>query len=238
MKKNIFSTLLCIQLSLAYAMAQGVPADSLFKAYRQDTANNCASIALIKANLNVFGLDGLYSQRKLSDSTTEFILKDKRKITLSKRETELARSHFRVDTSNAKSPYLHQVIAISQICYAIMAKTFSDEFPQLSRKSFEKDLDYITQTSFDVRFGTNLLGTGGYTMTLNRYASISGKKGVVVWSPHHTVFANNTTCDMPGNSSLFKKWTKSYIRFWGRMYIDPKITTVPEKYLNEATSIK
>jgi hypothetical protein len=238
MKKNIFSTLLCIQLGLACAMAQGVPADSLFKAYRQDTANNCASIALIKANLNVFGLNGLYTQRKLNDTTSEFTLKDKRKITLSKRETELAKSHFRVDTSNAKSPYLHQVIATSQICYAIMAKTFSDEFPERSKKSFEKDLDYITQTSFDVRFGTNLLGTGDHTLILNRYASISGKKGVVVWSPHHTVFANNTTCDMPGNSSVFKKWTKSYIRFWGRMYIDPKLTTVPEKYLNEAASSK
>ncbi|MBB6239951.1 hypothetical protein HDC90_004613 [Pedobacter sp. AK013] len=238
MKKNILYTFLCIQISLTFAMAQGVPADSLIKAYRQDTANNCASIALIKANLNVFGLDGLYTQRKLSDSTTEFTLKDKRKITLSKRETELARSHFRVDTSDAKSPYLHEVIATSQICYAIMAKTFSDEFPQLSKKSFDKDLDYITQTSFDIRFGTNLLGTGDYTIIMKRYASIYGKKGAVVWSPHHTVFANNTTCDMPGNSSVFKKWTKSYIRFWGRMYIDPELTTVPEKYLREAGSSK
>jgi hypothetical protein len=200
---------------------QGVPSDSLFKAYTQDTANNCASIALIKANLNAFGLYGIYKEKVLDKITSEYTLKDGSKILITKAEIDFARKKFSVDTSNATSAYLRNIVKTSVVCYALMGKRFGIEFPDLGSSSYEKNIDFISDVSFDVRFGIYLLGTADYFIFLTRWANIRGKKGVVVWSPHHTVFASEKKCDMRGDASNFYRGTKSYIRFWGRMYIDP-----------------
>ena len=223
--KNVRLIMFFVIVGLSYdsLCGQGVPADSLFKAYRQDTANNCASIALIKANLNAFGLNGLFIEMRVNDTANEYTLKDNSKITITSFELELAKTKFNADTSNAITPYLKSILRTSLICYAIMAKKFPDEFPKLSSPSYEANLDYISKVSFDVRYGINLLGTGDFFIFLRRWSNIEGKNGVVVWSPHHTVFASERKCDMQGSASNFYSGTKSYIRFWGRMYIDPTV---------------
>jgi hypothetical protein len=207
--------------------SQEVPADSLFNAYKQDSANNCAAIALIKANLNAFGFD-LFIERRIDDSTREFLLKDSTKILLTDSDIQLAKRKFNADTSSATTPYLKKIVEQSILCYAIMAKKFPYEFPQLATSSYEDNLAFISDISFDVRFGINLLGTGEYFIFLKRWANIRGKKGVVVWSPHHTVFASERRCDMQGSASNFYRGTWSYIKFWGRMYIDtPALASRP-----------
>ncbi|MCJ0743702.1 hypothetical protein [Pedobacter montanisoli] len=226
MKKLLFSpifVLLLISASFAPSHAQGVPADSLFVAYKQDSANNCASIALIKANLNAFGLNGIYKERIIDNNTREYLLRDSSKILLTNAELQLAREKFNADISPATTPYLKSIVDVSLICYAIMAKKFPHEFPVLAAPTFEENLAYISDVSFNVKYGTNLLGTGEYFfIPRGRYSGIRGKIGAIVWSPGHTVFANNRKCDMPGSSANFYKFTKSYLRFWGRMWIDPR----------------
>jgi hypothetical protein len=222
MKKISIILLLGFSIQGMYfkSFGQGIPADSLFVAYKQDSANNCASIALIKANLNVFGFDGLFKETAINDTTEEFFLKDSSKIILTNAELELARTKFNADTSSATTPYLQRIVRISLVCYAIMAKKFHSEFP-FSDTSYQKNLEHISAVSFNVKYGTNLLGTGDYFFIPRwRYVSIIGKKGAVVWSPGHTVFAYESKCDMRGNSSNFSKHSRSWWRFWGRMWID------------------
>lgn len=222
MKNSSIALLLMLCFCVSKVVAQGVPADSLFVAYKQDSANNCASIAIIKANLNAFGLNGIYKERIIDDNHKEYLLRDSSKIVLTASELQLARERFNADISPATTPYLKNIVDVSLICYAIMAKKFPDEFPKLAFDTYEKNLAYISDVSFNVKYGTNLLGTGEYFfIPRGRYSSIKGKIGAIVWSPGHTVFASNRKCDMQGSSANFYKFTKSYLRFWGRMWIDP-----------------
>lgn len=224
MKKIFYKGFIVIVICFCVSnlFGQGVSADSLFIAYKQDSANNCASIALIKANLNAFGFKGIYKERIIDDTTKEYLLKDSSKILITASEFELAKAKFNADTSNATTPYLKDILRVSLICYAMMAKKFLSEFPKLASENYHENLDYISDVSFNVKYGTNLLGTGDYFfIPRGRYNSIVGKKGAVVWSPGHTVFASGRKCDMQGSSSNFYKFTKSYLRFWGRMWIDP-----------------
>jgi hypothetical protein len=167
---------------------------------------------------------GIYKQRNVGKNQKEYVLKDQNIVLLNDSEIDLARKQMRIDVSGANSPYLKSIIDTSAVCYAIMAKRFPIEFPKLAKKTYEENLAYISDVSFDVRYGINLLGTGDYVIFLRRWSSIVGLNGVVVWSPGHTVFASDYKCDMRGNASNFSRGSKSYIRFWGRMYIDPNQT--------------
>ncbi|MDI1256954.1 MAG: hypothetical protein PSV16_12730 [Flavobacterium sp.] len=226
--KNKFIYISIFFLISIKCLSQGVPADDLFRAYVQDTANNCASIALIKANLNAFGLKSIYSVKALDADTNIYTLKNKDEVSITKVELDLAAKQFRVNTTNATTPYLKSIVDTSVVCYAIMAKRLHIILPQLSKGNYKDDLAYISDVSFTVYDGVDLLGTGDYVVNLGRHwRKITGKKGVVVWSPHHTVFASERKCDMPGEAAEFHKWTKSYIRFYGRMYIDTEEVTPP-----------
>ena len=214
----------CISLIISHTViGQSVSAENLFNCYWQDSANNCASIAMIKANLNAFGLDGIFQRSRVNDSTMSYLLKDETVVTVTNNELSLARNMFNADTSNCNTPECAAILHVSFECYAIMAKRFHDEFPWFKSANYENAITYISDTSFDIRYGTNLLGTEAYFFVPKFwYAGIVGKKGAIVWSGHHTVFASDYKCDMRGNSSNFRKGSKSYLRFHGRMWIEPK----------------
>lgn len=222
MKNSFLFFVLTIVFYSGYA--QGVPAEKLFNCYWQDSANNCASIAMIKANLNAFGLNGIFTRNKINNKSTEYLLKDGTKITITQEELAKVRSKFNADTTRCSSPECADILHISFECYAIMAKTFPREFKWFKSISYDDALNYISDTSFDIRYGTNLLGTGAYFYKPRFwYTSIVGKKGVIVWSSGHTVFASGNKCDMRGRYANFSKGSLSYTRFHGRMWIDPTI---------------
>ncbi|MEN2401642.1 hypothetical protein GKZ90_0017765 [Flavobacterium sp. MC2016-06] len=178
-------------------------ADRIFNSFKQGDRTNCSSIALIKASLNIFGLDNLFVTEKVNDALYKITLKNNASFDLKSEELKKAKSSanfvFIKDSTESEEITNYAVLA-----YAVMAK-----YKQIIDKepTFEKALEEFEEGDIYTPTIYKYLGfeKGKHVQPLKR---LSGSEfcGVVAWSKAHAVFVCEEYMDYYGNkkSILFK----------------------------------
>lgn len=184
--------------------------DKIFESFKQGERTNCSSIAFIKASLNVYGLDNLFENEKLSDNLYKITLKNNASFNLNNDELNKAKrsADFVYIKDNLDS---EKIVEYAILTYAVMAK-----YKQIIDKedTFDSALEDLEDGSV-------------YTPTIYKYLGFKiGKQveklkresgseycGVVAWSTAHAVFVCEDFMDYYGNRKSI------YIKYPGRFRI-------------------
>lgn len=209
MKARILIT--AFSLFFFTAHSQAPPSgDILITAFKQGGRGNCASIALIKAAISVYGLNNVFQEQVLADGNMEATLKNGKKYILTPQELTLAETSAdfkkKDPTTEEKS-----IIAYAVKCYAVMAKVREDIHGFNSYEDALKKLDRGAYTPSVYLF----LGLEDKIFTYRRGADVNNKCGVVCWRNKHAVYACNGFID---------EWGKKHElsgRYYGRFQILP-----------------
>ncbi|HEX2628557.1 MAG TPA: hypothetical protein VHM26_06095 [Chitinophagaceae bacterium] len=182
---------------------------------------NCASIAVIKAAIQVFGVDGVFTSVQVNDGWS-ITLRNNTKLKLSRNELNLVSANcgfIRDSSTNAERNLFYQkVYDYAILCYAVMIKNAMTlgEGDSLRFESFSNAMSALndgTYTPCVYRF----LGLENHVIPHGWYARTKGEAGFVAWSNGHAVFASDGRYDDHGaNKKLGFKG-----RFYGRFQITP-----------------
>lgn len=187
----------------------------IISSFYQGSANNCASIALIKAALYKYGFNKMFSYSQLGGKYN-IILKDGTKLSISLEEYNSSVSYSNFDTTGSYEilgSSKDSVLFYAYLSYAIIAKNISqngywgcaDENGRSSHikriRSFQKALVFITRTSYCTDNCYRLLGL---RIKDNRIFDFDGinelnDKGLILYSWGHEVAVYNDQLDCYGD---------------------------------------
>ncbi|WP_218155306.1 hypothetical protein [Chitinophaga sp. YR627] len=184
-----------------------VSCDDLFNSFKQGERPNCASIALIKAALNIYGLNNLFLIERISDTSQKIILKNNKSFILTNSEISQANqsADFVFIADNAET---RKIVEYAVLTYAVMAK---------NKQIIDEEVDFRT--------ALENLEYGAYTPTVYKCLGFEkGKQvkklrrlsggdysGMVAWSSAHAVFACEGYMDYHGSRKPL--WFKYSGRF-------------------------
>lgn len=205
--KSITSIFLFFMFVYSNSYSQ-LSSDKIFESFKQGERTNCSSIAFIKAALNIYGLDNLFTAEKTADSLHYITLKNHASFQLKKEELEKAQfsAGFVFIKTNEESKRIKDYAILT---YAVMAK-----YKQIIDRAstFDKALEDLEDGEV-------------YTPTIYKYLGfekdkqilplkrLSGSEycGVVAWSTAHAVFVCEEYMDYYGNKKNI--WGKYPGRF-------------------------
>lgn len=228
--KSGTSIFLLLMLVCSNSYSQ-LSSDQIFDSFKQGERTNCSSIALIKAALNIYGLDNLFVTEKINDGLQKITLKNNASFTINNDEMNKARfsAGFVLIKDNCESEEITDYAILS---YAVMAK-----YKQIIDKeaTFDKALEDLEDGEVYTPTIYKYLGfeKGKQIQKLKRQ---SGNEfcGVVAWSTAHAVFVCEEFMDYYGNKKSI--WIKYPGRF--RVIRSPegiknahKITELPKDSL-------
>jgi hypothetical protein len=202
-------TSIFLLLMLVYSNSYSqLSSDQIFDSFKQGERTNCSSIALIKAALNIYGLDNLFVTEKRNDGLQKITLKNNASFTLNNDEMNKARfsAGFVLIKDNCESEEITDYAILS---YAVMAK-----YKQIIDKepTFDKALEDLEDGEVYTPTIYKYLGfeKGKQIQKLKRQ---SGNEfcGVVAWSTAHAVFVCEEFMDYYGNKKSI--WIKYPGRF-------------------------
>ena len=193
------------------AKAQIIPnGDILITAFKQGGRGNCASIALIKATISVYGLGNVFQEQILADGTLEITLKNSKKYTLTQEELKMAEESAdfkkKDPTEDEKT-----IIAYAVKCYAVMGKVREDIHGFNSYEDALQKLDRGAYTPAVYMF----LGLENKIKTFRRRSNVDNECGIVCWRTKHAVYACNGFIDEWGKKNQLTS------RYYGRFQIMP-----------------
>ncbi|WP_228526573.1 MULTISPECIES: hypothetical protein [unclassified Flavobacterium] len=205
--KSVTSIFLFLMFVYSNSYSQ-LSSDKIFESFKQGERTNCSSIALIKASLNVYGLDNLFVTEKVNESLYKITLKNNASFDLKSDEIDKARfsAGFVFIKDNCES---EQITDYAILAYAVMAK-----YKQIIDKdaTFEKALEDLEDGEVYTPTIYKYLGfeKGKQVQKLKRQ---SGNEfcGVVAWSTAHAVFVCEEFMDYYGNKKSI--WIKYPGRF-------------------------
>ena len=189
--KTIVLFLSCMFCS---TVSSQVDSEKLFKSFKQGDRTNCASIALIKASLNIYGLNNLFTLDETNPNAIKATLKDNSIVILNQEElTKAEKSAGFViieDSQDSKD-----IIKYAILTYAVMAKhkqniedykTYQEALDDLEYGAFAGDVAKYLGFKKGKQFVKHWRATGG------------GNCGLIAWSPAHAVYACNGIMDYHG----------------------------------------
>ena len=181
-----------------------VDPELLYKSFRQGERTNCASIALIKASLEVYGLDSLFILGDKNADGISVILKDGTSEKLSKTELELSRKSagFVLMDSSKESIQIYEYAILT---YAILAKH------KMTIENYNKFEDALTE----LEYGANASEVYKYLGFRKNKEVVKHKRftggnlcGLIAWSPAHAVYSCNGIMDYHGQKrNLWAKYS-------------------------------
>lgn len=166
------------------------------------TVGNCASIALIKASIEVFGLNNVFKLLKTGD-TYQVTFKNSKKVTFT--EKELARSNevagFELNTTNPSKLELYTSIRdYAQIALCSMVKRVMEIGEAGEGKGdFEKALRALNDGANTPNLPEKL-GLEDYCLGKKWFRDASGE-GLLGWLSGHTVYISQGVRDKYGKVS-------------------------------------
>jgi hypothetical protein len=182
----------CLGLCCAYAQAvQPVDSEQLFTCFRQGNRGNCVSIGFIKAAINVFGINGVFEEKPINDTTTQVILKNGQRYTLTQSEFYLADTimHLR----KTKSGMDTVIRKYATRCFAIMAKVRQI---QKNAASFYEAAERLSKSASASKIAPTL-GLENYVIALN-YEDFGNNCGILAWRKKHALYVCNGYMDDHG----------------------------------------
>lgn len=191
MKKIVLTLLTSIFVIPTYSQ---ISSDKLFECFKQGERPNCASIALIKASLNVYGLNNLFNIEKVDDTSHKITLKNNTSFVLTNTEINRAKqsADFVLLNDNEEN---RKIIDYAILTYAVMAK--NKEIID-KEKNFDDALDNLEYGAYTPTVYKYLGFEKGKQIEKLRRLTGSNNCGLVAWSPVHAVFACESYMDYHG----------------------------------------
>lgn len=181
--------------------------------FYQGKANNCASIALIKAAMSKYGYKNIFQVTK-NDNKYSIKLKDNTELTISKDEYDLAKkySKFEINETQLSSTEKEEVLYYAYLSYAVIAKYIEkngfwgcvdnngNSFHYRKTKSYEESLNFITRTSICTDNCYRLLGLKIKDGKVQNYTGTENMNntGIILYSWQHAVATYNSKLDCHG----------------------------------------
>lgn len=181
-------------------MAPTPNSETLIRAFHQSNEGNCASIACIKASMEVFGIHGVV-KRQQADNQFTVTLKDSTEISYTQEQLDLivSKSGFKIGKTISTDEKLlfESVLKEAHHLYATMVAQCRVIH---GLNSFDQALDRLNNGA-NVRSVSKYLGLKSHTGSA--YRGASKNKGVMAWQHtpflKHVVFMSNGLYDDHGN---------------------------------------
>ena len=167
--------------------------EQIFTCFRQGNTGDCVSVALIKAAICVYGVNGVFKERPIDDSKTEVTLKNGKKYILTKDEFDMAKEAMRIKPS--KYGGIPEVMDYATRCFAVMAKVKQD-LDNIG--SFEFSLDKLSHGASG-RKSFFKLGLENNVVMLDQAPDYKNICGGVAWTQKHVLFVCDGYMDRYGN---------------------------------------
>ena len=180
--------------------------------FSQGAANNCASIALIKAAMLKYGYTNMFESKK-ERNTYKVKLKDGTKLEVTEEELTLARDEyakFEITKTPEVSSAQDNVLFYAYLAYAVIAKSIvqngywgcgDSNAPHYTQiKKYNEALTFISRTSFCTDNCHKLLGykiKGDKIYDFNSVSQLD-EKGIILYSMAHAVVVFNKQIDCHG----------------------------------------
>jgi hypothetical protein len=199
--KNNFLLIGLFFLSMSYGQ---IDSETLFKSFKQGERTNCASIALIKASLNVYGLNNLFSLDITNPDLFKATLKDNSIVTINLEELKMAEESagFIIieDTQISRDITKYAVLT-----YAIMAK-HKQNLEKSDFKTYKEALDDLEYGAFAGDVYKYLGFKKGKQVVKHKRFTGGNLCGLIAWSNAHAVYACGGIMDYHGRKKPL--WAK------------------------------
>jgi hypothetical protein len=162
----------------------------IIKSYRQGGTGNCVSIAVIKASIQVFGLDKVVYFQKTTNEGYSFTMRDGFESSITKQEVELA-----IKGSNFICKVNKDIFNYSNLCFAAMAKRALDDKHEGS-KTYKGAIESLNNGEY-YYLGADWLGLRHHKRAIG-LRFIWNNIGVVGASPKHCFFCSEGIVDKYG----------------------------------------
>ncbi len=178
----------------------------IIQAFRQGAVTeggNCASIALIKAAIDVYGIGNVFQAEK-SDGTYHIQFRDGSELSITEDQlsytTVRADFHLRQGQNEAQTTLYKEIYDYSNLCFCAMVKRVTEigESGDDGIGDFEDAIVALNDgATTDVLYKIlGLQNISGPTI----WMSTAGKKGMIAWRKGHTVFVSDGYYDHYGEA--------------------------------------
>lgn len=177
----------------------------LIQAFRQgqvdlDEGGNCAAVALIKAAIEVFGLDNVFTQTK-EENTFHIVFKNDTKVSFTQAELDrsIKAAGFANQATNFpdKTVRYNEIYQYATICFCAMVKKVMEIGEAGDGKgNFEDALEALNDGAVTEAIPA-LLGLEDHFIP-NKRLMKANKPGIVAWSAQHAVYMSNGLWDKSG----------------------------------------
>ncbi|MBB6330862.1 hypothetical protein HNP24_001812 [Chryseobacterium sediminis] len=174
--------------------------EDLIQSFWQQGANNCASIALIKAAIGTFGLNNIF---QLEESPDKFVasLRDGTKVSFCRADLVLSKkvgSFQKSRNASAEKELLYTAIReYEELCFAVMVAKYNLDN---SINSFEKSLTSLSNGA-NARFVSQYLGLSNYCSEVFR--GNADRENMIAWEHmpwlKHVVYMSANQYDYYGS---------------------------------------
>lgn len=155
----------------------------LIKSFKQGGTGNCVSIAIIKAGIEIFGLNEIF-QHEWDDITCKIVMRDGMRLEFSKEEFESCYELSKFKLLNNKEVFDYAVL-----CYASMVKRAQlEENDNIPNLTFLGAVETLNKGEYYLE-GPHWLGLRHNTRSIGR-KYIWQYKGVIGASRKHCFFAS------------------------------------------------
>jgi hypothetical protein len=200
-------------LTQATAFCQSPSDLTIVSCFYQGRANNCASVALIKAAMLKYGYKNMF-QTNLVGSGYQVTLKNGTALAILAVDLDQAKAQgkFAIKTIPELGTAEDSVLFYAYLAYAAIAKYISVNgywgaveagSPHLTGySSFKSALRFISRKSYATDYCYRLLGMSVKDPTVPEFkdpAVIASETGVILYSPDHAVVAYKGQLDCHGN---------------------------------------
>lgn len=214
LKSRQLKTKNMINNHLFYAFHQGMVQS------KSEVAGNCASVALIKAAIDAFGIGNVFAVSDIAGGKS-ITLKNNQVLTLTNAEIEMAADAsafvLGTDVDNAAEEALfRQIFDYANLCFAVIVKHVHVSGEMFSMtdivqyQTFEDALENVNDGLY-APLCYHYLGLESHIKNMGVFSSTSGLKAIVSWSAGHVVYTKDGFYDDHGVRRRMK--LKYYDRF-------------------------
>lgn len=177
----------------------------IIQAFRQGTVEeggNCASIALIKAAINVFGVGYVFEISK-SENIYSVVFKDRTELIFTQEQldftTKRADFHLRQGTTQDETELYKEIYDYANLCFCAMVKKVTeigesgDGIGDFENAIVALNDGATTSVLYKTLGLTNVNGPSVWMRT-------KGQAGIIAWKKAHTVFVSDGIYDHYGEA--------------------------------------
>ncbi|RIV47530.1 hypothetical protein [Flagellimonas pelagia] len=179
----------------------------LIKAFKQGKTGNCVSIAIIKAGIQIFGIDKVFNHLWVDD-ICEVTMRDGYELSFTREEFIKGEKGSKFQLLNNK-----EIFDYANLCFTVMAKRAQvEENDDFENMTFEKAIETLNDGEY-YRHGPDWIGLQ-YNILNTKRKHVWKQKGVVGASKKHCFFASEGIEDDYGRIEYIRGFERRFCKWY------------------------